>query len=264
VPRTDAGSRLSVAEQAQATLGTAGRMRYSRTVTNTLGLVGGAAMLAGVVLAWLRVVPGMVGFVLFALGGLLCLVAAVAAIVRLVRGRGLGSGGVVSLVATALLVASAMRGAGLPRTNDFTTDLDDPPAFRHAATLPANAGRSLDYPAGFAEQQRACCADLRPARLAVPPADAFARARATAESMPRWEVTTSELSAGNPSTGTVEAVATTAIFGFQDDIVIRVRPDPTGAGSIVDLRSKSRDGRGDLGANAARIRDYVARLERAG
>ncbi|MBW2399988.1 MAG: DUF1499 domain-containing protein, partial [Deltaproteobacteria bacterium] len=37
-----------------------------------------------------------------------------------------------------------------------------------------------------------------------------------------------------------------------DDIVVRVRRD--GADSIVDVRSKSRDGRGDMGANAARIR----------
>jgi uncharacterized protein (DUF1499 family) len=54
-------------------------------------------------------------------------------------------------------------------------------------------------------------------------------------------------------------VATTFWFGFQDDIVIRV--ETTSAGSVVDLRSASRVGRGDLGANAARIGSFIAAFE---
>ncbi|TMA41924.1 MAG: DUF1499 domain-containing protein, partial [Deltaproteobacteria bacterium] len=64
------------------------------------------------------------------------------------------------------------------------------------------------------------------------------------------------------ASGTIEAVATTRVFGFQDDIAIRVRADGSAA-SRVDVRSKSRDGKGDLGANAARIRAYVMALEAA-
>jgi uncharacterized protein (DUF1499 family) len=89
----------------------------------------------------------------------------------------------------------------------------------------------------------------------MPPAEAFARARRVAESMPAWTIT-----AADAANGTIEAVATTRLFGFQDDIAIRVRPDGAGA-SRVDVRSKSRDGQGDLGANAARIRAYVSTLE---
>src|SRR5713226_3671547 len=59
-----------------------------------------------------------------------------------------------------------------------------------------------------------------------------------------------------------EAIATSRLFGFQDDIVIRVRPDGTGT-SRVDMRSKSRDGKGDRGVNAARIRAYMVELARA-
>jgi uncharacterized protein (DUF1499 family) len=91
------------------------------------------------------------------------------------------------------------------------------------------------------------------------PGDAFSHAKATAAQMPSWVVTFSD-----PATGMIEAVATTAVFGFQDDIVIRVRPDAGGQGSIVDLRSKSRDGKGDLGANANRIRAFVTRLGQGG
>jgi uncharacterized protein (DUF1499 family) len=73
--------------------------------------------------------------------------------------------------------------------------------------------------------------------------------------MPSWTITQAD-----PGAGTIEAVATTRVFGFQDDIVIRVRPDGDGA-SRVDMRSKSRDGQGDIGTNAARIRAFVGNLE---
>src|SRR5205085_11365362 len=98
-------------------------------------------------------------------------------------------------------------------------------------------------------------ADLHPARLAVPPADAYARARALAERMPAWTITEAD-----PAAGAIEAIATTRLFGFHDDIAIPVRPDGA-QGSRVDLRSESRDGQGDMGTNAARIRAFVGQLE---
>jgi uncharacterized protein (DUF1499 family) len=199
-------------------------------------------------------VPGIAGFGLFVLGGLLGLGVAIQTVVRAVRGRALGAGHVVAVVVAAVLIASAARGRGAPRTNDFTTDLADPPAFRHAQSIPANSGRDMAYPAAFADAQRACCPDLRPLALPVPPAEALARVRRVAEGMPHWQVTAAE---GD----TIEAVDTSRVFGFHDDIAIRVRPD--GNGSKVDMRSKSRDGQGDLGVNAARIRTFLAELARA-
>ena len=59
----------------------------------------------------------------------------------------------------------------------------------------------------------------------------------------------------NPEQGTVEATATTFWFGFKDDVVVRVRPE--GSGSKVDVRSISRVGLSDLGANAARIEAFL-------
>ena len=50
-------------------------------------------------------------------------------------------------------------------------------------------------------------------------------------------------------------------FGFVDDVVIRVEAD--GAGSRIDMRSLSRQGVGDLGVNARRVRAYLAALRRA-
>jgi uncharacterized protein (DUF1499 family) len=219
-----------------------------------IGMIAVGAMIVGPGLAWLRLVPGLAGYIAFALGGLVALVVGLVSLVQGVRGQGFGLGGTAALIAGIAFVSLAARGRGAPRINDFTTDLADPPAFRHATTLGPNQGRDLGYPAEFRPIQEACCADLRPAHLAVPPAEAYARARAVAAGMPSWTITATD----DPGT-TLEAVATTQLFGFQDDITIRVSPD--GSGSRIDMRSKSRDGKGDLGANAARIRAYVSALE---
>jgi uncharacterized protein (DUF1499 family) len=194
----------------------------------------------------------MVGFGLFVLGGVLALGAALATLVQALRRRRTSTGGLAAVALSAVFLLVTVRSSGPPPINDFTTDLAEPPAFRHATALPANAGRDMTYPPAFAEVQRACCADLQPLRLPVAPAEALARARRLAEGMPGWHVTAAE---GD----TIEAVSTSRLFGFQDDVAVRVRADGAGA-SRVDVRSKSRDGRGDLGVNAARIRAYLAAL----
>ena len=60
------------------------------------------------------------------------------------------------------------------------------------------------------------------------------------------------------NTGVIEAVDTTAIMAFQDDIVIRVRTNAQG--TLLDLRSVSRVGVSDIGANAKRIRAFQQRF----
>jgi hypothetical protein len=89
--------------------------------------------------------------------------------------------------------------------------------------------------------------------LKASPGEAFARASAAARDM-GWEV-----AAADPAAGRIEAVATTFWFGFRDDVTVRVAPQE--AGSRVEVRSKSRVGRGDAGTNARRVRDYLKRLE---
>ena len=62
--------------------------------------------------------------------------------------------------------------------------------------------------------------------------------------------------------GRVEATATTFWFGFKDDLVVRVALDDGDA--LIDLRSKSRVGQSDIGANADRIREFIQRFIRIG
>ncbi|TMB17598.1 MAG: DUF1499 domain-containing protein [Deltaproteobacteria bacterium] len=223
---------------------------------NVFGVIAGALFVVGPALAGLRLVPGIVGFGLFALGGIGGLVVGAVSVVQAARARGLGRGGAVAVGVGVVFLALALRSAGAPRINDFTTDPANPPAFTHAATLPRNAGRDMSYPKAFAAIQHDCCADLRPARVRTGAPEALARAEAVVRQMGltvTWR---------DPSAGLLEAMATSRLFGFHDDVAIRVRPEADGT-SRVDVRSKSRDGQGDLGVNAARIRTFVGAIEAA-
>ena len=111
----------------------------------------------------------------------------------------------------------------------------------------------MGYPPGNVPIQRLAYPDLAPLALAAPTDACFAKALAAAKAMPRWEIF-----AQDPSAGRLEAVATTALFRWRDDVVIEVRAAPDGC--AVHMRSKSRAGRGDFGANAKRIRAYLALL----
>lgn len=226
----------------------------SAVVAAGLAIACAAVMALGVGGAATGLLPGFVGFRIFLLGVLLGLAALAAGLVGLRRtrsaaGRGKAWAGTATGAAALALVALAgAPGFGLPPINDITTDTQDPPVF-------AAAGRALAYPGeDFARQQRAAYPDLAPLELPVPPAEALARAERAARALGWTRV------ASDPAAGTLEAQDVTRIFRFVDDVVIRVRPAPGGAGSRVDVRSKSRDGRGDLGANAARIRAFQAAL----
>lgn len=120
---------------------------------------------------------------------------------------------------------------------------------RQARSVPPINDISTEAPG---EAQRKAYPDIAPIVIALPPEAAFTRVVKAAEAM-GWEVVSRD-----PATGRIEAVATTFWFGFKDDITVRVQP--TGQGSRVDVRSRSRVGRGDAGTNAQRIRGFRERL----
>ncbi len=209
--------------------------------------------------------PSRMSFPLFMLGGLLGLLGLLLGLIALYTtragrgraGRGLAWGAVALGVAVLAGVGfAAGSAAGLPPINDITTNPDDPPQFAALLHEGPNEGRDMSYPGeAFASQQRAAYPDLAPIAVAGAPEEIFDRVEALIATF-GWKV-----AAADPSTGTIEATDTSRIFRFVDDIVIRIRPQPSGA--IVDMRSKSREGRGDLGANAARIRRLSEALARS-
>jgi len=206
------------------------------------------AFAGGGVCAHFGAIAPIKGFLVTMIGALLSLLTLIIAIVPLVRGR-LDKPYVACLgfVPFVLVLASVLPATKFPRINDITTDLDGPPAFTHATTLPDNSGRNMGYPDRFKEIVRKGYPDLKPLTLPVPPDQTYTRALAAAKLLPGGEITSEDAAAH-----TFEAVCTTWLFRFKDDFVVRITAD--GTGSRIDARSKSRVGQGDMGANAARIR----------
>jgi uncharacterized protein (DUF1499 family) len=162
--------------------------------------------------------------------------------------------GVIGL-ATAWVPWNGLRTVrSLPFIHDITTDTVNPPTFVAVIPLRRDAPNPVEYPGEeVAVQQRAGYPDLATLEIDVPAGDAYERALAVAQDM-GWEIV-----AAVREEGRIEATATTFWFGFKDDVVIRVEPNGSGR-SRVDLRSKSRVGKSDVGANAARIRRFIEAL----
>lgn len=220
-----------------------------------------ATLVIGPAAAHFGIAPPIAGFALFVAAGVIGFVnsfAALAALARLrggARGRALAAIALCDIPALVVIVA-AVPGFGKPLINDVATDLTEPPTLVYAQSQPGNSGRDMVYPEAFKAIVRSAYPDLKPLRLAEPPDRAFANALRVAEQRPEWQVLYV-----NGTSRVFEGVATSPLFRFQDDFIVRVRAD--GDGSIVDLRSKSRDGKGDLGANAERIRAYLGDLARS-
>jgi uncharacterized protein (DUF1499 family) len=235
-------------------------MRRSRiaVLAGALGALGIFDILLGPALIHAGLISPMFGFQwLFGLGLLEAVAGLAVGLVGLYRtraragrgGRGFAWFGIgAGLAAVAILALASRPGAGLPAINDITTDPEDPPVF-------STTDRDMSYPAeSFAPQQRAAYPDLEPIRVSSTPDRALALAKETAESL-GWEILSVD-----PAAGRLEARQVSRVFQFVDDIVVRVRPMATGA--VIDVRSKSRDGRGDLGENAKRIRAFAAAIPR--
>lgn len=159
--------------------------------------------------------------------------------------------------------------ASLPFIHDVTTDTQNPPIFTDV--ILGERGKvegvnTLEYigktaPSGtdmkekklVSVLQTAAYPNVRSLVLGDTPDVVFGQALAEAKSM-GWKLKSENLEAG-----TLEATATTFWYGFKDDVSIRIRP-AEGGGSIVDVRSVSRVGGSDLGANAARVKAFLGKL----
>ena len=179
------------------------------------------------------------------------------------QGRsGLGSA-ILGLILGLLLLAYpgylGYRASKLPAIHDITTDPDNPPRFDVLARLRPR-GRN-DYPGGaIAQAQRSAYPDIAPLQESVPPKLVYDTALALVTKR-KWHVVDARPPAAGRREAVIEAVARTPIMGFRDDVVIRV--SAVGAGARVDMRSASRYGLHDFGANAARIRSLLEDIDDA-
>ncbi len=195
------------------------------------------------------VLPWVAGLGLFALGSLVAGIGGIICLIALVRRRGgrVAIGGAISGIgALAVLLAIIINGRGVPRIHDITTDTVSPPQF--VAITPAVRGagsNSVVYDPALAAQQAAGYPALKPLTVAKPPAEVFDKALRTVTAR-GWPVAIADAAAGR-----IEATETASWWGFKDDVVIRLTP--TESGTRIDIRSVSRVGEGDFGANAHRI-----------
>lgn len=206
------------------------------------------AFVGGPLLVQVRLLEPIQGFLLFALSGLL----GAFAILWGLRLMGLRETRKALILVVAGLLPLGALGAGLlsgrnvPRINDISTDLDNPPRFTARTDAP--------YPDEFKEMVRTGYPDLISKNVALPPPRAFEQVVKTAKSLSDWDIVRVDAAAL-----TVEGTQTSTLFRFVDDFIIRV--EPLGADSLIAMRSRSRDGKGDFGVNAARVRRFFAALD---
>jgi uncharacterized protein (DUF1499 family) len=152
------------------------------------------------------------------------------------------------VVVLAILGTQYSAASSVPPIHNISTDTENPPQFdKIVAIRSAAQANPLAYDtAALAPQQTAAYPWVKPLTLMAPVDEVVDRAEAVMRDMGL------EIVSSNKTTGLVEATATTFWFGFKDDVAVRVQPAADG-GTQVDLRSVSRVGQSDLGANAARI-----------
>lgn len=150
--------------------------------------------------------------------------------------------------------------AGTPPIHDISTDVVNPPEFVDILALRADAPNTVVYggspdmtPEKLAELQTQAYPDIVPRKLNQPQEKVFAAALTVVEQM-GWE-----LVAQVPEEGRIEATDTTFWFRFKDDVVIKITADADE--TLVNARSLSRVGVGDVGKNAARLREFFELLE---
>jgi len=218
----------------------------------------------GLIGAHFELIPALFGFQMFILAALLALLGLLSGLLGMWRTKdpALRSGRIAAwigvLVGLAIMAPTALiatRDSRFPLLNDVTTDFADPPAFMRAGLIEENRDRNLAYDRARCEAvQKAAYGTIAALAVSDPPPVAFEHVKLAASEMPDWRVASVD-----PRRLALEGVATSGLFHFKEDFVIEVRPGGHG-GSLVEMRSKSRDGISDFGSNAARIRGFFAML----
>ena len=210
----------------------------------------------------LEIVPALATFAAaLVFAGIAILFAFAAFVVIWRQGTGgLGRALLALFLGLALLAYPAYLGTRawrLPAISDVTTDTTNPPRFDVLARLRPR-GRT-DYPGpAVAALQRTAYPDVIPLDLDVPTKIAYDAALALVTKR-KWYTGDTRPPTLARRDGVIEAVARTPIMGFRDDVVIRITP--VGQGTRVDMRSASRFGNHDLGANASRIRSLLGDID---
>jgi hypothetical protein len=212
----------------------------------------------------LEIVPALATFAAALIFAALAVLLSLPAYVVIWRqGRtGLGSALSGMMLGLLLLVYPAYLGykaTKLPPISDITTDPGNPPRFDMLARQ--RPPDRIAYPgAAAAQMQQKAYPDVVPLQVNAPVRLTFDVALGLVTKR-KWHLVDARPPVGGRRDAVIEATARTPIMGFRDDVVIRV--SATANGARVDMRSASRYGLYDFGANAARVRSLLEDLDDA-
>ena len=161
---------------------------------------------------------------------------------------------VLALVAVAMPVSMMSKASTVPPIHDITTDVTNPPAFVAVAPLREGAPNPITYEGGEVTKQQLEAYPEIKTQLIPQNLETVLSAAEKAIVALGWERAQGALP------NTLEATDTTLWFGFKDDVVIRLTPKNNN--TLVDMRSKSRVGKSDLGKNAQRINAFFDELRK--
>jgi uncharacterized protein (DUF1499 family) len=209
--------------------------------------------------------PAALNLLTVSIGGLvLAIIVAVVGLVRIWFGGQIGAGQAFTAIAIALIgLALPLYYLSqfflLPRLTDIETTPRQPMQFSQlAAQRPADANRIVEPDLAAAEIQEKAYPDLRPMELERSATETFDIVHEAVKRL-GWTIVLNEPPGEQP--GRIEATERTLIMGYTDDVLVRVNGDDTHA--FIDVRSVSRYGMHDLGANAEHIRTLFAEVKAA-
>jgi uncharacterized protein (DUF1499 family) len=164
-----------------------------------------------------------------------------------------GVSAILAIVAVSFPLSIMSKAKSVPPIHDISTDLTNPPKFIAIAALRMDAPNPGQY-AGeeTAQQQRDAYPELKTQKYLNSFDLIFNTAQKSVNEL-GWKLVNAD-----KSLGIIESTDTTGWFGFKDDVVIRIQV--IGKETIIDIRSKSRVGKSDLGKNAERIQLLIEHI----
>ena len=224
-----------------------------------LSLAGLVLLLGGTAVFRLGLMDFRLPFLALVFGAVLALVALGLSLVVVLRQGDKAVKGrarlniLISVLVLFFPLSAVISGGDAPVIHDITTDTDNPPVFREMPNVRSKNDNTLAIKPDVIEIQKQAYPDLGPLFTDVPRPILYAKTLELVEAS-GWDIISEDTRLGE-----IEAVATTPGFGFKDDVMIRISPDAKS--NRVDMRSVSRAGQGDLGANAKRIQKFLAELD---
>jgi len=175
--------------------------------------------------------------------------------------RGAGRAGAGFALALALIAYPGYltaRAIALPPLADVTTDVDEPPPFMISSRArEARAGFTPPpYDRAQAAEQREAYPQVAPLLVDLEAPQAYQMSLRVAKDIGWKVVDSTPPNLRGDGVAHIEALDKSLIFGFPVDIAIRVMP--LANQTRIDLRAVVRVGKHDFGANARRIRRFLA------